>query len=234
MIVNFYGIKSIQDAIKNGYEVINIYCTNIYNIPNDIPRDKIQARPKDFFNKYGDVNHQYIVGEFEINIKEYDVNKAVNEFSNQENQTVLILDEIEDPRNFGAILRNALAFGVDLVIYKSDNQVQLNDLVIKTSLGAAHQLRLCRVPNISNAIEKLKRHGFWIYAATIDEDANDVNNINFDKKCAIIVGNENKGISPLVIKNSDFKIYIKMSDKMQSLNVSVATGILLEKIFSQS
>ena len=232
MIVNFYGLKSIQDAIKNGYKIINLYCTNIYNVPNDIPKDKIQARPKDFFNKYGEVNHQYFVGEFDIDIKEYDVNKAVSEFADQENQTVLILDEIEDPRNFGAILRNALAFGVDLVIYKSDNQAQLNDLVIKTSLGAAHQLRLCKVPNISNAIQKLKRHNFWIYAATIDEDAKNVNDIEFDRKCAIVVGNENKGISPLVIKNSDFKIYIKMSDKIQSLNVSVATGILLEKIYS--
>lgn len=233
MIVNFYGLKSIQEAIKNGYKLVNLYCTNIYAIPNDIPKEKISPRPRDFFNKYGDVNHQFFVGEFDVEIKEYDVNKAVNEFSNQELQTVLILDEIEDPRNFGAILRNALAFNVDLVIYKSDNQTQLNDLVIKTSLGAAHQLRLCKVPNISNAIDKLKKHGFWIYATTLADDSLDMNTINFDKKCAIIIGNENKGVSPLVIKNSDFKVKIKMKDKVQSLNVSVASGILLQKIYSQ-
>lgn len=233
MIVNFYGLKSIQDAIKNGYKLLNIYCTNIYHVPQEIDKNKIQARPKDFFNKYGDINHQHMVGEFEIDIKEYDVNKAVSEFANKENQTVLILDEIEDPRNFGAILRNALAFDVDLVIYKNDNQAQLNDLVIKTSMGAVHQLRLCKVPNISNAIEKLKRHGFWVYATTLDEESVDMNTFNFDKKCAVVIGNENKGVSPLVVKNSDFKMHIKMSDKIQSLNVSVATGIVLQKIYSQ-
>lgn len=233
MIVNFYGLKSIEEAIKNGYKLVNLYCTNIYGLPNSIPKDKISPRPRDFFNKYGDVNHQFYVGEFEIEIKEYDVNKAVSEFCNQDLQTVLILDEIEDPRNFGAILRNALAFGVDLVIYKSDNQAKINDLVIKTSMGAAHQLRLCKVPNISNAIEKLKKHGFWIYATTLEDDSVDMNSFNFDKKCAIIIGNENKGVSPLVIKNSDFKVKIKMDQKVQSLNVSVASGILLQKIYSQ-
>ncbi len=233
MIVNFYGLKSIQDAYNNGYKLITLYCANIYAVPPEFPRDKIFPRPKDFFNKYKNINHQFFVAEFEVNIKEYDVRSAVAEFQEKEIQTVLILDEIEDARNFGAILRNALAFDVDLVIYKDTHQAPINDLVIKTSMGAIHSLRLAKVPNISNAIKKLKDLGFWVYASCLDETSADMNDIDFDTKCAIIVGNEDRGVSSLVAKNADFKVKIAMNDKIQSLNVSVATGILLQKLYSQ-
>ncbi len=233
MIVNFYGLKSIQDAFKNGYNLKALYCTNIYAVPPEFPKDRIQPRPKDFFNKYKNVNHQFFVAEFDIDIKELDIRAAVNAIGDKEIQTILILDEIEDARNFGAILRNALAFDVDLVVYKDTHQAPINDLVIKTSLGAIHQLRLAKVPNITNAITKLKDAGFWIYSTCLEEDSQDLNKVQFDKKSAIVIGNEDRGVSPLVIKNSDFKVKIGMNEKIQSLNVSVATGIVLQKVYSQ-
>lgn len=234
MIIHFFGLKSINEAIKNNYQLVNLYCTNLNYVPLNIPKEKIAIRPKDFFNKYNHVNHQYFVGEFEIDIKEYNIKTALEEIANNDLQTILILDEIEDARNFGAILRNAYAFNVDLVIYKNDHQAPINDLVIKTSMGAVHHLRMVKVPNINNAIEKLKNAGFWIYASNLDNDALDFNEVNFDKKCAVIIGNENKGVSTLTTNNADFKIKIKMNNNIDSLNVSVASGIILQKIYTQS
>ncbi len=173
-------------------------------------------------------NHQGVV--LEVKPFEYsDLTSIINISKKKEHPLILILDEIEDPHNFGAIIRSADAFGVDGIIIKKQNQVPVTMIVSKVSTGAIEFMRIAQVANLSVAIEKLKENGYWIYSA--DGSGNDdYQNIKYDGPVALVVGSEGRGISRLVLKNSDFIIKIPMSGHVNSLNVSVATGILLSRI----
>lgn len=173
-------------------------------------------------------NHQGVV--LEVKPFEYsDLTSIINISKKKEHPLVLILDEIEDPHNFGAIIRSADAFGVDGIVIKKQNQVPVTMTVSKVSTGAIEFVRIAQVANLSVAIEKLKENGYWIYSA--DGSGNDdYQNIKYDGPVALVVGSEGRGISRLVLKNSDFIIKIPMSGHVNSLNVSVATGILLSRI----
>ena len=175
-------------------------------------------------------NHQGVIAE----VEEYrycTLESIIEESKGKKQPLILILDEIEDPHNLGAIIRSCDAFGVDGIILKNRNQVQINMTVVKVSTGAIDHVKICQVSNISNAIQVLKRHGFWIYAS--DGSAKtDYDTIKYDGPTALIVGSEGNGISRLVLENSDFVVKIPMLGHVNSLNVSVATGVLLSNIRS--
>ena len=173
-------------------------------------------------------NHQGIVAE----VHEFfyaSLDEIIHRANKSESPLILILDEITDPHNFGAIIRSADAFKVDGIIIKDRNQVEVNSTVYKVSTGAIEHVKIAKVSNLSNAIKELKQNGLWFYSAA-GEAADDYNKQNYSGKNVIIVGNEGKGISKLVRENSDFIIKIPMMGKVNSLNVSVATGILLSRI----
>lgn len=173
-------------------------------------------------------NHQGVV--LEVKPFEYsDLTSIINLSKKKEHPLILILDEIEDPHNFGAIIRSADAFGVDGIIIKKQNQVPVNMTVSKVSTGAIEFVKIAQVANLTATIEKLKENGYWIYSAD-GSGRDDYQNINYDGPVALVVGSEGRGISQLVLKNSDFIIKIPMSGHVNSLNVSVATGILLSRI----
>ena len=173
-------------------------------------------------------NHQGVV--LEVKPFEYsDLTSIINLSKKKEHPLILILDEIEDPHNFGAIIRSADAFGVDGIIIKKQNQVPVNMTVSKVSTGAIEFVKIAQVANLTATIEKLKENGYWIYSAD-GSGKDDYQNINYDGPVALVVGSEGRGISQLVLKNSDFIIKIPMSGHVNSLNVSVATGILLSRI----
>ncbi len=138
----------------------------------------------------------------------------------------LMLDGIEDPHNLGAILRSADAFGVDAIIMKNRGEVPLNSTVAKVSTGAISYVKVVTVTNLNQAIKKLKDNGFWIVcsdgSAKIDYDE-----VDYHSPICMIVGSEGFGASRLVIENSDFVVKIPMVGHVNSLNASVATGILL-------
>ena len=179
----------------------------------------------------GNGNHQGII--VETYPHEYSsLEEIIKSSKGKEQPLVLILDEIEDPHNFGAILRTADAFSVDGVIIKSKNQVPLNWTVAKVSTGAIEYVKVAQVSNLNNVIRTLKDSGFWIYAA--DGSGKDsYEKVNYKGAVALIVGSEGRGISQLVMKNSDFIIKIPMTGHVNSLNVSVSTGILLSRIRNQ-
>ena len=173
-------------------------------------------------------NHQGII--VETKPHEYSsLDSILKAAKNKEQPLILILDEIEDPHNFGAIIRSADAFGVDGIIIKSKNQVPLNWTVAKVSTGAIEYVKIAQVSNLSNVIRMLKENGYWIYAAD-GSGKDDYQKMNYSGAVALIVGSEGRGISPLVMRNSDFIIKIPMSGHVNSLNVSVSTGILLSRI----
>lgn len=173
-------------------------------------------------------NHQGVV--LEVKPFEYsDLNSIINAAKKKTNPLILILDEIEDPHNFGAIIRSCDAFDVDGIIIKSRNQVPITMTVSKVSTGAIEYVRIAQVSNLSSAINKLKENGFWIYAAD-GSGKEDYQKINYSGPVALVMGSEGHGISRLVLDNSDFVIKIPMYGHVNSLNVSVATGILLSRI----
>lgn len=138
---------------------------------------------------------------------------------------VLILDHLEDPHNFGAIIRTCEASGCKNIIIPKDRSVLVTETVMKTSAGALNHVNIIIVNNLTQAINKLKEKGFFIYAS--DMEGKDYNKINYSNKICLIIGNEGSGISPIIKKNSDEIIKIPMKGKINSLNVSVAAGILL-------
>lgn len=183
----------------------------------------------DTMNKMVDnANHQGVI--VETMPHEYSsVDEILKTAEKSKQPLILILDEIEDPHNFGAILRSADAFSVDGVIIKNRNQVPLNMTVAKVSTGAIEYVKVAQVNNLVNVINKLKENGYWIYTADgLGKDSYE--KVDYSGKVALVVGSEGRGVSRLVVDNSDFIIKIPMSGHVNSLNVSVSTGILLSRI----
>lgn len=153
------------------------------------------------------------------------VDEFCSKLKEDDKALVLILDGITDPHNLGAILRSADQFGVDLVLIPERRAVQANETVVKVSSGAAQYVPVSVVTNLGREIDKLKENGFWLYGADMSGESSYEE--KFANKCAIVMGSEGDGISNLVRKKCDYIVSIPMQGHIDSLNVSVATGILL-------
>ena len=148
--------------------------------------------------------------------------------------TVVILDSVTDPHNVGAIIRSADQFGASLVLLperNSANKVNDNDVILRTSAGAAAWVPVSVVPNLVRCVEKLKDNGFWVYGA--DAGGTSVQEGKFAEKTVLIMGSEGSGISRLLKEQCDSIVSIPTCGKIDSLNVSVATGVLLYEIYRQ-
>ena len=142
---------------------------------------------------------------------------------------ILILDGVMDPQNLGAVIRTAHCFGVNGVIIPENRAVSVTSTVIKASAGAAHWMPIVREVNLSRTIEYLKERGFWIYGADADDGTN-IGEFDEDGHVVLVLGSEGKGLRPLIRKKCDFFLSIPMLGKVDSLNVSVAAGIILYEI----
>ena len=138
---------------------------------------------------------------------------------------VIILDHIEDPHNFGAIIRTAESMGIKNIIIPKDRSVVVNETVMKTSAGALNHVNIIRVTNLVNAIDYLKKEGFFIYGA--EADGVNYKSVDYSDKRCLVMGSEGKGISPIVRKNCDEIVSLPMKGHVNSLNVSVATAIFI-------
>ena len=141
---------------------------------------------------------------------------------------IVILDHIEDPHNFGAIIRTCEALGIDGIIIPNDRSVTINGTVVKTSVGAIYNMPIIKVVNLGNTIEKLKDIGYWIVGT--DMIGTDYTEIDYNMPICLVIGNEGKGISKLIKDNCDFMATIPMSGNINSLNASVSCGIVLSRI----
>lgn len=227
-----FGKKSLQDALNNNLSISHVYLQD--NDPSLIGQLKIKRIPYsfekiNFFDRVAkEKKHQGIAFILECSNKLITLNDLIDNLNAKPTAVVLILDSIQDVGNMGAILRSADVFAIDAVIYKKDHQINpFCETIIKTSTNAISYLNLCEVTNLNDTIEKLKKNNFWFYATCFENDSAPYYEQKFPNKTAFIFGNENTGISKLVIKNSDHKIYIPQYGHIQSLNVSVAVGIIL-------
>ena len=145
---------------------------------------------------------------------------------------LVILDHLEDTHNFGAIIRTCEAAGVDGIIIPKDRSALVNSTVMKTSAGALNNMKICMVTNLNRSIKMLKDKGLWIIATDMD------NSIPYDKvdyniPVALVIGNEGTGISRLIRDEADYVVNIPMVGKINSLNASVAAGIMIYKVFEK-
>jgi 23S rRNA (guanosine2251-2'-O)-methyltransferase len=152
--------------------------------------------------------------------------------ANDATKFVLILDGITDPQNFGAILRVADGFAVDLVVTPLHESVGLTSAAVKASAGASEWVRVAQVTNLSRAIESLKEREFWVYAAAADGDRAD--KIDFTGKVAIVMGSEGKGVRRNVLEHCDRVVSIPMFGHVDSFNVASATAVLCYEVVRQT
>ena len=176
----------------------------------------------------GGANHQGVAVMFAS--QEYSTVEDILQTANERNEMpfIIICDEIEDPHNLGAIIRTAEACGVHGIIIPKRRSASLNATVAKTAAGALEYMKVARVTNISNTIDELKEKGVWVFGA--DMDGQDYTLLDYDTPCAIVIGNEGKGIGTLVAKKCDGIISLPMHGKINSLNASVAAGVLMYEV----
>ncbi len=143
---------------------------------------------------------------------------------------IVMLDGVEDPHNLGAILRSADAAGVDGVIIGKHRSAELNATVAKVSTGAIESVKVHQATNLSQTLKQLKEQGYWVVGAEMDEHAQSYETLKYDMPIVLVIGSEGFGLSSIVQKQCDFKVYLPMYGKVNSLNASVACGILLYQI----
>jgi 23S rRNA (guanosine2251-2'-O)-methyltransferase len=230
-----FGIHALDSAISRTPENIIQICfaqdshnprvqeilNNAHNLGLKVISESTKA-----LNKQCKDRHQGIIALIKVP-KLPDESDLKAKLKQLENPLILVLDNIEDPRNLGACLRSADAAGVDLVIFPKHKSSGLTPIAKKTATGAAESLAIFQVTNIVKSLEILKDHGVWIAGTDCDEGSKSVYETDLTGSLALVLGNEGKGIRPLVKKHCDFLIHIPMFGTVQSLNVSVATGITL-------
>jgi len=157
---------------------------------------------------------------------------AINFIKKIQKPLILILDGLQDPRNVGACFRTANASGVDLIVIPRNRTVKNTPVVSKVSAGASALMPIAEIPNLSRFIKELKQQGIWIYG-TSDQAQQSYWQADYNSPMAIIVGSEGKGMRTLTAKNCDYLISIPMIGQIESLNVSVATGVVLYEVLRQ-
>lgn len=138
---------------------------------------------------------------------------------------LVLCDSLQDPQNLGSICRSALCFGMGGIILPKDRSVEITPAVMKASVGACEHIKIAKVTNLVKAMEELKEDGYWVYAADV-QGQQFLPQIDFDRKSAIVLGSEGKGIRPLVLKNADVKFKIPMVQDFDSLNVAQASTVI--------
>lgn len=195
----------------------------------NIPIKEADVRKLDFLS--GHANHQGIIAY--TSVKEYSSIDDIFKLAEERNEKpfIIVLDEIEDPHNLGAIIRTAECTGAHGVIIPKRRSAGLSFAVSKASAGAVEYVPVARVTNISNTIEQLKKRGVWVYGA--DMNGTDYTDCGFSGAAAIVIGNEGKGISRLVREKCDEIVSLPMKGKIKSLNASVAAGVLMYAVSSK-
>ena len=228
-----FGRNATKESLR-AKRVLKVYLSNSFRDPSTLSLIHDNNVPVTYLSNeeltsmsLGGV-HQGIVAQ--IKPYQYTPLEVVLQNAKKDDHPILvILDGVVDPHNLGAILRCCDIFHVSGVLIGKHNQVGLNATVAKTSAGAINYVPVVQMGNINQTIELLKSEGYWIVSAD-GNCSQSYNDISYDFPTVLVIGNEGDGISKLVLKNSDYIVKIPMYGKVNSLNASVACGILLAKI----
>lgn len=234
------GRKPVLEAINSGEALEQVYIlygqhggiVDVIRIAakkrgikcNEISKDKFESIVKN-------PNSQGVAARKSFQ-KYYPPEEIIRRSKEKKYPLLLILDQVQDPHNLGAILRTAECSGVDGVFITKHNSASVNDTVVKTSAGATEHIMMSTINNLSQLITQLKENGYWVIGSTLNESV-EYTTIDYKIPLVLIMGNEEKGIRKLTSDLCDHRIKIPMTGKIQSLNVSVAAGILLFEINRQ-
>jgi 23S rRNA (guanosine2251-2'-O)-methyltransferase len=229
----FIGGKNVvKEVLNNNQKILKVYIWDKFddkNIINELTKRDINIKfvSKFELDKIDNMNHQGII----LDVPDFQYS-SLKELLSNNNPFLVMLDHIEDPHNFGAIIRTCEAAGVDGIIIPKDRSVSVNSTVMKTSSGALNNMKICMVTNLNSAIAELKDKGLWIVGTDID-GKQEYNEINYDFPVCLIIGSEGFGMSRIIKESCDYIVKIPMKGKVNSLNASVAAGILIYKIFEK-
>ena len=224
-----YGRNVAKEILKKDKKVIKIILQEGFDDKeiNSLIENgnfRVEVKSKRDIERLADGVHQGII----LDIPDYQY-KELKYVLNNDPSFVVLLDHLEDPHNLGAIIRTCEAAGVAAIIMPKDRQVQINSTVMKTSVGTLDNMDIVSVSNLVNAIDTLKQNGFWVVGTAL-EDSVDYREIDYSGKIALVIGNEGSGMSQLVKKNCDFIAKIPMYGTTNSLNASVAAGIMIYEV----
>ena len=227
-----YGKNVVKEALLNNKKINKAYICKDFsdkNIISDLQKRNIciDYVTKFELDKLENGNHQGII----LSVPEFNYSK-LEELLVSDKPFLVILDHLEDPHNFGAIIRTCEAAGVDGIIIPKDRSVSVNSTVMKTSAGALNNMKICMVTNLNSTIKELKKNGIWIIGTDMVNSVS-YTKIDYDIPLALVISSEGFGISRLVRESCDYVVNIPMVGKVNSLNASVAAGVLIYKIFEK-
>lgn len=234
-----YGIRSVIEAIKSSKDIDKVFIQTglkgklIGQLESLIRKKNINFSfvPKQKLDRLSKKNHQGVIARI-APIKFYTIDSFSTVIEKSKNPFILILDQINDVRNFGAIIRTAEISGVDGIIIQNSSSAPVNSDTIKTSAGAIFNIPICKVNHVKDAIYHLQSLNISIISAS-EKSVKNIYDVNLKGPIAIIMGSEQKGINKSVIKLSDESVKLPMYGKIESLNVSVACGIFLYEVVRQ-
>ena len=232
------GRNAVMEVLKSDRTIESLYIANgsmegsikaIINIARDKGIVLKDVDRKKLDGMSGGVNHQGVIAQ--VTPYKYSEIPHMLDLAKKrgEDPFIVILDEIEDPHNLGSIIRTAELCGVHGIIIPKRRNVGITSTVYKCSVGAIEHMKIAKVTNINAAIDELKKEGLWIYGADIAGEEFSYE-VNFAGPCAIVIGSEGRGISKLTLKKCDKLVRIPMVGKINSLNASVAGGIMMYEI----
>ena len=238
--LDIYGIRTVIEAIRSGEKTIDkifiqIGLTGrlINELEALIRKNKLKSSyvPTQKLDKLSKKNHQGVIARISP-IEFYELQEIMEKIEDKKDALILILDQINDVRNFGAIIRTAEVSGVDAIIIQNQSSAPINADTVKTSAGGVFNVPICKVNHIKDAIYHLKSSNI-IVIATNEKAEKNIYDLSLKKSLAIIMGSEERGISSSVLKLSDEMVKLPMFGKIESLNVSVASGIFLYEVIRQ-
>ena len=223
------GRNNVKEILKNNqknYGIKKAFLQNNFNENDILSLLKNQKIPviyeeKTKLDALVKNNHQGVV----LEIGDFNYVELDDIIQGKDKCTIVLLDHLEDPHNLGAIVRTVEASGVDGIILPKNRSVSVNETVMKTSVGTLYDVKICQVTNLKSTIDYLKKKGFWIYGASMD--GVNFHEVSFNDKTCLIIGNEGSGLARIVRESCDYIISIPMKGKVNSLNASVAAGILI-------
>ncbi len=224
-----YGRNVAKEILKNGKKVEKIILQDNFDDKEifsliENRNLKVEKWTKKEFSRFDKFSHQGII----MYIEDFKYTDLLDLMVN-ESSLIVILDHLEDPHNLGAIIRTCEAAGVDGIIIPKDRSVEVTSTVMKTSAGAIENVKIAQVVNLGQAINKLKDNGYWIVGTDM-ENSTDYRKIDYSGKIALVIGSEGFGMSKNIKDSCDFIAKIPMYGKINSLNASVAAGIMIYEV----
>ena len=228
-----YGRNVAKEVLNNNKKVYKVTIKEDFddkNIISLLEKKNIsyEVMNKRDFSRFDKYSNQGII----MDIEDFKYSE-LEDFVDEDDSKVVILDHLEDTHNLGAIIRTCEAAGINGIIIPKDRSVSVNATVMKTSAGALENVKIAMVTNLNQTIRKLKDNGFWI-VGTAMENSIDYREINYSGKTALVIGSEGFGMSKSIQESCDFVAKIPMYGKINSLNASVAAGIAIYEVVRQN